>query len=325
MRFRIGAVAVLAAAVLVFGAGTARAQQYPDRPVKIIVPYPAGGTTDILARLIADGLGKRLGHNFIVENRAGASGSIGTQAAMQAEPDGYTVLMGTVNTHGINSSMFKALPYDPVKDFLPITMVGATPNVLMVHPSLGVNDLAGLIKLAKEQPGKIDFGSTSVGASTHMSGELLKALTGINITHVPYRGSGPMMNDLLAGHIKVAFDNLPSAIGHVRAGSVKALAVTTTTRFPSLPDVPTMIEAGVPDYEVSAWFGPFAPAKTPRPIVEKLQQNIAAVLAEPSVKARLLELGALPGGMSSEEFGEVVKREIAKWPPVVAKTGVKVE
>jgi tripartite-type tricarboxylate transporter receptor subunit TctC len=322
MRIRAILVAILALGVCFTGAARA---QYPDRPVKIVVPYPAGGTTDILARLIADGLGKRLGQNFIVENRAGASGSIGTQAVSQAAPDGYTLLMGTVNTHGINSSVFKSLAYDPLKDFLPITMVGATPNVLMVHPSLGINSVAELIKLAKEQPGKVDFGSTSVGASTHMSGELFKVLADVNLSHVPYRGSGPMMNDLIAGHIKVAYDNLPSAIGHVRAGSVKALAVTTSTRFPSLADVPTMVEAGVPGYEVSAWFGLIAPAKMPRPIIDKLQQTVALILAEPDIKARLLELGALPGGMSPEEFGDVIKREIAKWPPVVQKTGVKVE
>jgi tripartite-type tricarboxylate transporter receptor subunit TctC len=204
-------------------------------------------------------------------------------------------------------------------------MIAATPNVLMVHPSLGVNDLAGLIKLAKEKPGTIDFGSTSVAGSPHMSGELLKFLADINLTHVPYKGAGPMLNDLIAGHIKVGFDNLPSAIGHIRAGTVKALAITTTTRFPSVPEVPTMVEAGVPGYEVSAWFGLFAPAKTPRAIVDTLQQNIAAILAEPETKARLLELGGTPGGMSADEFAEIVKREVAKWPDVVAKTGVKVE
>jgi len=313
--------AVLAA--LAVGSG-ARAE-YPERVVKIIVPFPAGGTTDILARLVADRLDKRLGQRFIIENRGGASGSIGTQAVAASEPDGYTLVMATINTHGINSAVFKGLPYDPVRDFAPITIVASTPNVLMVNPSLGVSDLAGLLKLAKENPGKIDFGSTSLGGSPHMSGELLKTMAGVNLNHVPYRGGGPMLNDLIAGHIKVGFDNLPSAVGHVRGGSIRALAVTTSERFPSLPDVPTIAESGVPGYEVSAWFGLLAPAKTPRPVVDKLQREIAAVLAEPDMKARLLELGGVPGGMSSDAFGEIVKREVAKWPDVVAKTGVKVE
>lgn len=306
-------------------ASSAARAEYPDRIVKIIVPFPAGGTTDILARIVADRLDKRLGQRFVVENRGGASGSIGTQAVAASEPDGYTLVMATINTHGINSSVFKNLPYDPVRDFAPITIVASTPNILMVHPSLGVDDVAGFVRKANAAPGAIDFGSTSLGGSPHMSGELLKVLAGIAINHVPYRGGGPMLNDLIAGHIKSGFDNLPSAIGHVRSGSVKALAVTTTTRFPSLPDVPTMAEAGIAGYDVSAWFGLLAPAKTPRPIVDKLQQTIADILAEPDMKTRMLELGGVPGGMSPDAFGEIVRREVARWPDVVAKTGVKVE
>lgn len=304
--------------------GAARAD-YPERVVKIIVPFPAGGTTDLLARLVAERLDKRLGKPFIVENRGGASGSIGTQAVATSDPDGYTLVMATINTHGINSAVFRSLPYDPVRDFAPITVVASTPNVLMVNPALGVSDLAGLLKMAKEQPGKIDFGSTSLGGSPHMSGELLKTMAGVNLNHVPYRGGGPMLNDLIAGHIKVGFDNLPSAIGQIRGGTVKALAVTTAQRFPSLPDVPTIAESGVPGYEVSAWFGLLAPAKTPPPIVEKLQREIAGILTEPEMKTKLLELGGVPGGMSPTAFGEIVRKEVAKWPEVVAKTGVKVE
>lgn len=327
MRFQTAARASLIALAFLAGSlvSAAARAEYPERVVKIIVPFPAGGTTDILARLMADRLDKRLGQRFIVENRGGASGAIGTQAVAQSEPDGYTLVMATINTHGINSSVFKSLAYDPIRDFAPITVVAATPNVMMVHPSLGVSDVAGLIRLAKEKPGTIDFGSTSMGGSPHMSGELLKMLADIRLNHVSYRGGGPMLNDLIAGHIKVGFDNLPSAVGHVRAGTVKALAVTTTERFPSLPDVPTMAEAGVAGYEVSAWFGLLAPARTPRPIVDKLQQSIAAILSEPDMKARLLDLGGVPGGMSPDAFGDIVRREVAKWPEVVAKTGVKVE
>jgi tripartite-type tricarboxylate transporter receptor subunit TctC len=305
--------------------GFAARAEYPERPVKIIVPFPAGGTSDILARIAADRLDRRLGQRFIVENRPGASGNIGSQAVAQADPDGYTLLLGTVNTHGINASVFKSLPFDPLKDFAPVTMLGATPNVMMAHASLGVADVAGLRKLAQDKPGAIDFGSTSTGGSPHMSGELFNMLAGVKLNHVPYRGGGPMLNDLVAGHIKVGFDNLPSAIAQVKAGTVKALAVTTRERYPSLPDVPTMQEAGVGGYEVNAWFGLFAPARTPKPIVDKLQQTIAAAFAEPEVKARLIEIGAVSGGMRPEDFREVVRREVERWPEVVARTGVKVE
>ncbi|SFU75951.1 Tripartite-type tricarboxylate transporter, receptor component TctC [Methylobacterium sp. 174MFSha1.1] len=298
---------------------------YPDRIIRIVVPFPPGGTTDILARLIADRLDKRFGQHAIVDNRPGASGNIGTKAVAGSAPDGYTLVMATINTHGINAAVFRSLPYDPVRDFAPITVVASTPNVLLANPSLGVADLAGLFRLARATPEGLTFGSTSTGGSPHMSGELLKVMAGIPLTHVPYRGGGPMLNDLIAGHITLGFDNLPSAIGHVRAGTLRALAVTTAARFPGLPDVPTMAEAGVPGYEVSAWFGLLAPAGTPRPIVDLLQSRIAAVLAEPETTARLLALGATPGGMAPDAFGQMVRDEVARWPGIVAKTGVAVE
>ncbi|BAQ50130.1 MULTISPECIES: Bug family tripartite tricarboxylate transporter substrate binding protein [Methylobacterium] len=304
--------------------GTARAA-YPERIIRIVVPFPPGGTTDILARLVADRLDKRFGQHAIVDNRPGASGNIGTKAVAGSAPDGYTLVMATINTHGINAAVFRSLPYDPVRDFAPVTVVASTPNVLLANPSLGVADLAGLIRLARATPGGLAFGSTSTGGSPHMSGELLKVMAGIPLTHIPYRGGGPMLNDLIAGHIPLGFDNLPSAIGHVRAGTLRALAVTTATRFPGLPAVPTMAEAGVPGYEVSAWFGLLAPAGTPRPVVDLLQTRIAAVLAEPDTTARLLELGATPGGMAPDAFGQMVRNEVARWPEIVAKTGVAVE
>lgn len=297
---------------------------YPDRIVRVVVPFPPGGTTDLLARLVADRLGERFGQRALIDNRPGASGGIGTGIVAGSPPDGYTLVMATINTHGINSAVFRSLPYDPVRDFAPITIVAATPNVLLVNPSFGVDDVAALIRFAKEKPGALDFGSTSTGGSPHMSGELLKATAGISMTHVPYKGGGPMLNDLIAGHIKVGFDNLPSAIGHVRAGALKALAVTTPERFPGLPDVPTVAET-VPGYEVSAWFGLLAPARTPREIVDALQGRIAAVLAEPETRARLLDLGGTPGGIGPDAFGEVVRAEVAKWPAIVARTGVVVE
>lgn len=321
MRFR----AYFAAMAVVLATAAGASAEYPDRVVKIVVPYPAGGTTDILARLVGDRLGKRLGHNFIIENRGGASGNIGTAAVAQSTPDGYTLLMGTINTHGINSSAFKKLPFDPVKDFAPVTVVATTPNVLMVHPALGVTDVAALIKLAREKPGTLDFASTSTGGSPHMSGELLKMMAKIEIQHVPYRGAGPMLNDLVGGHVKMAFDNMPSAIGHIRGGTVKALAVTTSSRWSGLPDVPTMAESGVPGYEVSAWFGLLAPAGTPPAVVDLLHRTIVDILKEEPIRARLAELGAEPGGISPDAFRRHIESEIKKWAEVYAATGLRPE
>jgi tripartite-type tricarboxylate transporter receptor subunit TctC len=313
--------AVLASLAVATGARAA----YPERVVKIIVPFPPGGTTDLLARLVADRLDKRLGQRFLVENRGGASGSIGTQAVATSEPDGYTLVMATINTHGINAAVFKSLPYDPVRDFAPITIVASTPNVLMANPALGVSDLAGLLKLAKDNPGKLDFGSTSLGGSPHMSGELLKTMAGVNLNHVPYRGGGPMLNDLIAGHIKLGFDNLPSAIGHVRGGSVKALAVTTAERFPSLPDVPTIAESGVPGYEVSAWFGLLAPAKTPPDVIARLNREVAAALKSDAVRARIAEQGADVASGSPEDFAKFLREETERLAAVIRRANIHLD
>jgi tripartite-type tricarboxylate transporter receptor subunit TctC len=306
-------------------AAAAPAAAFPDQPVKIIVPYPASGTSDILARLMAARLEQKLGKPFIVENRSGASGMIGAAAVAQAAPDGYTLVLGTISTHGINSSVFKTMAYDAVRDFAPVTIIASTPNVLMVHPSLPVKSVGELIAYAKQNPGTLNFGSTSTGGSPHMSGELLKALAQINIQHVPYRGAGPMLNDLIGGHIKMAFDNLPSSMEHIRAGTVRALAVTTKERFPGAPDIPTMEESGVPGYEVSAWFGILAPAKTPLPVVDVLYRNMAEALAEAPVRQRLDNLGGVPGGMPPAEFAKRIADEVGKWKDVVAATGVRVE
>ena len=315
----------LIALSLILAATAPAVAQYPDRTVKIIVPFPPGGTTDILARIIGAQLEKRLGRAFVVENRGGASGNIGTAAVAQSAPDGYTLLMGTINTHGINAGLFKNLPYDTEKDFAPITVAASTPNVLLVHPSLGVGTVAELIALAKDKPGDLSFGSTSTGGSPHMSGELLKVLTNTDIRHIPYKGGGPMLNDLIGGHIKMAFDNLPSAIGHIRSGKVRALAVTTPKRWPGLPDVPTMAESGVPGYDVSAWFGLFAPAKTPREIVDLLYRDVREILKEEPIRDRLTELGAEPVGNTPDEFARQIAAEVKKWRDVVASTGVKAE
>lgn len=304
---------------------TPAAAAYPEKVVRIVVPYPPGGTTDILARIVAARLESRLGQSFIVENRGGASGNIGSAAVARSQPDGYTLLMGTINTHGINPAVSKNMPFDAEKDFAPVTVVASTPNVLMVHPSLGVSTVQELVALARQKPGELNFGSTSTGGSPHMSGELFKALTKTDIQHVPYRGGGPMLNDLVGGQIKMAFDNLPSAIGHVRAGSVRALAVTTPTRWPGLPEVPTMAESGVPGYDVSAWFALLAPAKTPRDVVELLHRVVAEILREEPIRQRLTELGAEPIGNPPDAFAAQIAAEIRKWKEVVATTGISVE
>lgn len=298
---------------------------YPDKPVRIIVPYAAGGTSDILARLVGAKLTERLGQQFIVENRSGAGGNIGTGAAAASDPNGYTLLLGTINTHGINPSLYKDLTFDPVKDFAPITLIAFTPNVLSVHPSVNAKTLAEVIALAKAKPGALSFGSTSPGGSPHMSGELLKMMTGIDITHVPYRGGGPMLNDLIGGHIPLAFDNLPSSIGQIRAGAIRPIAVTSSKRWPTAPDIPTFAESGVDGYEVSAWFGLFAPGKTSPDIVSLLHKHISEILQLPDIRERLVGIGAEPVGNSPGEFATLITQEVEKWRKVVAATGAKIE
>jgi tripartite-type tricarboxylate transporter receptor subunit TctC len=298
---------------------------YPEKTVRIIVPYPAGGTSDLLARLVAPRLSERLGQQFIIDNRSGASGSIGSAMVAKAEPDGHTLLLGTISTHGINSSVQKDLPYDAVKDFAPVTIIGSTPNVLSVHPSLPVQTLGELVALAKAKPGSLNFGSTSPGGSPHMSGELLKMMAKIDIVHVPYRGGGPMLNDLIAGQIQMGFDNLPSSMGHIRAGSIRPIAITTAQRWPNAPEIPTMRESGLPEYEVSAWFGLLAPAKTPPETVALLYRNVAEILKRTEVEKQLLELGAEPGGNTPQAFAKQIENEVVRWRRVVEATGATAE
>lgn len=315
----------LTALALAAGALAAQAQSYPAKPVRIIVPYPAGGTTDIIARVAATQLTERLKQPFVVENRAGASGAIGSAAVAQAAPDGYTLVMGTASSHGINSALYKNLPYDAVKDFAPVTVVASTPNVIAVHPSVPAKNLAELIALAKAKPGTINFGSTSAGGSPHMSAELLKMMAGINMVHVPYKGAAPMLTDLMGGQVQAGFDNLPSTINFVRSGKVRALAVTTAQRWPGAPEIPTVAESGVPGYEVSGWFGLLAPAGTPKDVLLTLQKAVATAVAQPDVSKQLLELGAQPVANTPEVFAEQIKADVAKWREVVKTTGVKLD
>ena len=315
-----------AALYLAASATAAQAQaNYPSKPVRVIVPYPAGGTTDIIARIAANQLTERLKQPFIVENRAGASGAIGSQAVAQSAPDGYTLLVGTASSHGINSALQKSLPYDAVKDFAPVTVVANTPNIIIANPNVPVQNLGELIKLAKAEPGKINFGSTSPGGSPHMSAELVKMMASIDMTHVPYKGAAPMLTDLIGGQVQIGFDNLPSSIGFVKSGKVRALAVTTAKRWPGAPDIPTVAESGVPGYEVSGWFGLLAPAGTPKDILHKLQAAIADAVRSPAVSKQLQDLGAEPVANTPEVFAQEIKDDVEKWITVVKNTGVKLE
>ncbi|WP_313311338.1 tripartite tricarboxylate transporter substrate binding protein [Pulveribacter sp.] len=315
----------LAALALAACAPLAQAQNYPTKPVRIVVPYPAGGTTDIIARIAAAQLADRLKQPFVVENRAGASGAIGSVAVSQAAPDGYTLVMGTASSHGINSALQKNLPYDAVKDFAPVTVVASTPNIVVVHPSVPAKTLGELLALAKAKPGTINFGSTSPGGSPHMSAELLKMMAGVDMTHVPYKGAAPMLTDLIGGQIQVGFDNLPSTIGFVRSGKVRALAVTTPQRWPGASDIPTVAESGVPGYEVSGWFGLLAPAGTPKAVLDTLQSAVAQAVQQPEVAKQLRDLGAEPVANKPEAFARDIAADVDKWRKVVQATGVKLE
>ncbi|MEW6258187.1 MAG: tripartite tricarboxylate transporter substrate binding protein [Pseudomonadota bacterium] len=316
---------VLAALSLALPAAPAMAETYPSKPVKLIVPYPAGGTTDIIARLIATQLSEKFGQPFVVDNRAGASGAIGASAVAKSAPDGYTLLMGTANTHGINSALQKSLPYDALKDFAPVTVVASTPNVIVVNPAFPAKTLQELIALAKAEPGKLNYGSTSSGGSPHMSAELLKMMTGINITHVPYKGAAPMLTDLAGGHIPIGFDNLPSAMPFIESGKLRALAVTTAKRWPGAPNIPTVAESGVPGYEVSGWFGILAPAGTPPAIVDQLQKAVAEAVAKPEVRKQLETVGAEPVANTPQAFAKQIEADVARWKQVAETTGVKLD
>ena len=322
-RFTVRGLAL--AAAVVAAPLAAHAQAWPAKPVTIVVPFAAGGTTDILARVIGQALNKELGQSVLVDNRAGAGGNIGAQLAAKAVPDGYTLFMGTVGTHAINQSLYKKLPFDPVKDFAPLTRVAMVPNLLVAHPNKPYRNVKELVAYAKANPGKVNFGSSGSGSSIHLSGELFNALAKVDMVHVPYKGSAPAVTDLVGGQIDIMFDNMPSAIQHVRSGRLRALAVTTAKRSPELPDVPTIAEAGVPGYEATSWFGMFAPAGTPAPVVARLNSALAKVLADPAVKKKLAEQGAEPYSETPEQFAEFIRKESAKWSKVVKESGASAD
>ena len=326
-----GALALAGTALL--ASTTAQAQAaWPTKPVRIVVPFTPGGTTDILARAIAPELSRAFGQPFIVDNRAGAGGNVGAEIVAKSPGDGYTLLMGTVGTHGINRALYAKLGYDPIKDFAPITLVAAVPNVMVMNAdkakSMGVHNVQDFIRVAKANPGKLNMASSGNGTSIHLAGELFKSMTGTFMLHLPYRGSGPALMDLVAGNADVMFDNLPSSMAQIKAGKLTALAVTSAERSGALPDVPTVEQAGGPalkGYEASSWFGLLAPAGTPPDIVNRIQQEVAKSLATPAMKERLLAQGAIPGGNTPSDFAKHIDNEHKKWAQVVKASGAKVD
>ncbi len=314
----------------------ARAQgAWPTKPVRIVVPFAAGGTTDILARALAPELQRAFasaGQPFVVDNKPGAGGNNGAAEVAKSPGDGHTLLMGTVGTHAINPSLYPKMPYDHVKDFVPVTLVAGVPNVLVMNPAkaqaLGIDSVASFVKALKANPGRLNMASSGNGTSIHLAGELFKTMTGTFMVHLPYRGSGPALIDLMAGNVDVMFDNLPSAMPHIRSGKLKALAVTSAQRSGALPELPTVEEAGgaaLKGYEASSWFGLLAPAGTPKDVVERVQQETAKALATPAMKERLLAQGAIPSGMTSAEFARLIAAETTKWAGVVKASGAKVD
>jgi tripartite-type tricarboxylate transporter receptor subunit TctC len=316
----------LAAVFLSSGAALSQPATYPSRPVRIIVPFTAGGTTDIFARLVAEKLSGALGQQFIIDNRGGAGGNIGTDAVAKAEPDGYTLVMGTVGTHAINASLYAKMPYDPLKDFAPVAYVAGVPNLMVVSPKkVKATTVQEFIAEAKATPNKFNMASSGNGTSIHLSGELFKQMTGVEMPHVPYRGSGPAVNDLIGGQVDVMFDNLPSSIEQVRAGNLRALAVTSAKRSPAVPDMPTLAESGLPDFEASSWFALFAPKGTPPEITSRLNQEVRKALETPELQKRFADLGGEIKPMSPDELMTYVKAEHEKWAKVVKASGAKVD
>ena len=303
----------------------ASGQAWPTKPIKWVVPFAPGGTTDILARTIGEKLSIALGQPVIVENKPGAGGGLGADFVAKAAPDGYTILGGTISTNAINASLYKDLPYDPVKDFVPITLIARVPNMLVVNNDVPAKNVAELIALMKKNPGKYTFASSGNGTSQHLSGELFKGMAGVDMQHIPYKGSPPALQDVMGGAVTMTFDNITTAWPLAKGGKLRALGVTTAKRSPAAPDVPTLAEAGLVGYEIGSWQGVFAPAGTPPAIVNRLNSEIVKIINLPEVKEKLLVLGAEPVGNSSEEFTVFVKAEVGKWGEVVRKSGARVD
>jgi tripartite-type tricarboxylate transporter receptor subunit TctC len=304
----------------------ASAQAFPSKPVRLVVPYAAGGATDIIARAAAAEMGKTLGQPVVVENRPGAGANLGAEAVARAAPDGYTMLMSASSLHGINPVLFSKLNYDPNKDLTPIIVLASVANVLVLHPGVKANTVQELVALAKAQPGKLTCASSGSGSTIHMSCEMFKQAMGIDIVHIPYKGSGPAVTDLIGGHVDIMFDNIPSAIPHIRGAKLRALATTGPKRAATLPELPTMAEAGVPNYESTVWFGLVAPAGTPKDVVERLNAAGRQAAQAPDFSKRLSELGyEIVGNTSPEQMGQMIQNELKRWGPIVKASGAKAD
>ena len=311
--------------VLPLLAAHAYAQPYPAKPIRMIVGYPPGGGTDIVGRMMAQKFSENFGHTVIVDNRGGATGNIGTELAARATPDGYTLLMGNVAPNAINVSLFKKIAFDPVNDFAPVSLVALTPNMLVVHPSVPVKNIKDLIALAKAKPGAYNYASAGIGSSSHLAGALFGILTGTNIVHVPYKGGGPAMVDVLAGQMQLYFGTMPGVMPHVKSGKLRPVAVTSDKRSQTLPEFPTIAESGVAGYEAATWYGLLAPARTPRAIVERLHREVVKILGVTEMRERLVAQGFEPVGGTPEQFGAYIKTEIAKWGKVIREAGIRAE
>ena len=324
MNRRPSRVALLVAAVVLAAAMPALAQDYPNRPIRFIVPYPPGGGTDVVARIMSEALAADLGQPIIIDNRGGAAGNVGTDIAAKAPADGYNILF-TLSSHTINPKLYDKLPFDVEKDFVPISLAAMIPQILVVHPSVPANNVKELIALAKAQPGKLNYASVGTGSPGHIAGELFKLRTGIDIVHIPYKGGGPAVTDTIGGQVQLLFVSMPAAWQFVKAGRLKAIAVTSATRSATAPEVPTFVESGVPDFVVDSWYGALAPAKTPPAVVARLNAAFVKVLDMPQVTEKLMAQGAEAASSTPAEFDRVIKDELAKWEYVIRAANIKPE
>lgn len=315
-----------AAALAVSAAGAAAAQgSYPDRPIRLIVPFPPGGTSDVVGRIFAEALGRQIGQTVVVENRGGAGGTVGTRAVASAPPDGYTLLLGTSSTNGTNSAVYKSLPYDAVKDFTPVTQIIRVPGVIVVNKDFPAKDYASFVALIKGAPGKYSYASSGNGGATHMAMEYYKSLSGLDMMHVPYRGTGPALNDVIAGQVPILWDTAASSMAHIQSGSLRPIVVAAKTRLSQLPDVPTFAEAGLPDYDAEMWNGLLAPAGLPADVLAKLSDASRKALAAPEVQAKYAGVGAYVVADTPGEFKTMIEADVAKWKKVAEFAHISAE